>query len=231
MWKIFRHKEPQQPPAHTGCLNLRQHLLTICEDGEKKRHKSAGWSSMMQFPDQTGGAPGRGGTGMLWRSILAAAAILGLWVEPAAAGLYNPAEPDEGVVGASDYARFKAALDELRLIPAPQVPFEYPLRTRYRVGCAIDPRQVPRAWPVSERLALSAYFIRCQKFREAQQVLEPLIAQEPKNFLALSNLAAAYQQDRPDEAIAYLKRAIKAWPKWRDLSKAELDLVKQLRWD
>src|SRR5262249_27129029 len=96
MWKIFRHKEPQQPPAHTGCLNLRQQLLTICEDGEKKRHKSAGWSSMMQFPDQTGGAPGRGGTGMLWRSILAAAAILGLWVEPAAAGLYNPAEPDEG---------------------------------------------------------------------------------------------------------------------------------------
>src|SRR5207244_3748534 len=126
---------------------------------------------------------------------------------------------------------FDQAMENLRMIPWPKVPFEYPLRTRYLMAAELDARGIPRAWSSRERLGLSAYLIRREKYRDAQQLLERTIQQEPHNFVALANLAAAYQKDRVDEAISYAKRAIKSWPEWQALTKEQQELMKQLRWD
>src|SRR5262249_20033684 len=110
-------------------------------------------------------------------------------------------------------------------------PLEYPLRTRHRVAIEVEPRKLPASFTPIQRLGLSAYFIRCEKYREAQQVLEPLIAKDRDNFVALSNLAMAYQRDRADEAIAHLKHALRVWRRWANLTKAQRDLLKEMRWD
>src|SRR5438128_4577558 len=146
------------------------------------------------------------------------------------AGLYNPAEPEEAALNLKDFQRFRQTMDGLRFLAAAEVKFEYPLRSRYVLASRVNASGLPQSLTVSERISLSAYYLRTQKYREAQAVLAPLIRDE-QNFIALSNYAASQQADRVDQAIAYAKRAIKAWPKWSDLSDEQRQLVRQLGWD
>src|SRR2546426_10180243 len=50
------------------------------------------------------------------RIILAIAALFGLGVGSAQAGLYNPAEPEEDAINVHDFARFDQAMENLRMI-------------------------------------------------------------------------------------------------------------------
>lgn len=164
-----------------------------------------------------------------WR--FGAVLVLLAGTPPLQAGLYNPAEPEEATLNLKDFARFRQTLESLRFLSFPNVPFEYPLWNRYSVASQASAAGLPKSLTVTQRISLSAYYLRTGKNREAQTVLQPLVGPESKHFLALCNYAVSQQPDRVADAITYANRALKVWPTWAGLTEEQRQLVRQLGWD
>jgi tetratricopeptide (TPR) repeat protein len=186
---------------------------------------------------------------MMSKLCVAATLAVGFFSAVLRAGVYNPAEqpelpilvrpitknntkPSAKQLMAAKYQNFlnfRQFLDKLRKMPVEnsKLPpgdriqkLESQERLRAVLAASIDPKKVPAHWNLAQRLSLSAYYIRCGKFREARELLEQSRSADPKNFLVLANLAVANFQDM-DKAGARqrLKDAIKYWPDWTMLEK------------
>src|SRR5262245_57841291 len=132
-------------------------------------------------------------------------------------GLYNPAEPGEGALN-PDFEIFKETLFYLRSIRMEKVLNDNPLRMRYVMMQQLAPRVVPADWSLAQRLSLSAYLIRREKFQEAIELLKRT---ERDNFLVSANLSTAYHLlGESGPAYDVLDQALTAWPaKWGELKK------------
>jgi hypothetical protein len=149
-------------------------------------------------------------------------------------GLYNPAEPGEGALNPDDFEIFKETLFFLRSIRMEKVLNDNPLRMRYVMMQQSAPRVVPRDWSVAQRISLSAYLIRREKFQEAIEVLKRLSRKEGDNFLVHSNLSTAYHLLGQEPGLAYdaLDQALSVWPaKWSGLEKNMQQFLSQMGWD
>src|SRR5713101_6050955 len=102
------------------------------------------------------------------------------------AGLYNPAEPGEGRLN-PDFKIFQETLFSLRGIRLDKV-MNDPLQMRYMMMQQSAPRVMPADWSLAQRLSLSAYLIRREKYQEAIELLKPVSRKERDNFLVHSNL-------------------------------------------
>src|SRR5262245_230925 len=109
---------------------------------------------------------------------------------PARAGLYNTAEPEPEVGPLVEFPKFRASLDALRNIARVDPP-ETTERKRYLLAALIDPRGRGAVLTPEQRVNLGAYLIRLGKYAEAIEILRPVEAS--RNFMALANLATAYQ--------------------------------------
>jgi tetratricopeptide (TPR) repeat protein len=177
------------------------------------------------------------------RRVLVLATVLGLGV-PAAArgGIYNFAEPAEKF---GTFAEFSDSLIFLRQINSPVI--DTPHRQRYLLMADLmaDPakRGIPANLDDLDRLNLSGYLLRLRdpsarrneiRYLQAKDVLEPLVRRDPKNFLAQSNLATAYQKlGQGQRALDTLSAALDEWPKkWHDLPKERREFFeKKLHWN
>jgi hypothetical protein len=147
-------------------------------------------------------------------------------------GLYNPAEPGEGALN-PDFEIFKETLFFLRSIRMEKVLNDNPLRMRYVMMQQSAPR-VPADWTVAQRISLSAYLIRREKFQEAIGLLKELSRTERDNFLVSANLSTAYHLLGEPGPAAYdaLDQALTAWPaKWGELKKNMQQFLGQIGWD
>lgn len=152
--------------------------------------------------------------------------------ESVPAGLYNPAEPGEGKLN-PDFKIFRNTLFTLRLIRADKAPDD-PLLMRYMMMQQSAPRVIPADWTLAQRISLSAYLIRREKYQEAIELLKPLSRKERDNFLVQSNLSTAYHLlgQEPRQAYDYLDQALSSWPtKWDGIDKTMKDLLEQAGWD
>jgi tetratricopeptide (TPR) repeat protein len=140
---------------------------------------------------------------------------------PARAGLYNTSEPEEEKRSSPNIAPrdsfekvFRTTLKHLSTIAKPQVEADNPLRKRYLLAAELATRYNPDALTSEQKINLSAVFIRRRKYDDAINLLTPLTRHEPKNFLALGNLATAYQlAGQESRAISTLEQALDVWPK------------------
>ncbi len=183
------------------------------------------------------------------RFVLPFAVILGFG-PTLRAGLYNPAEPLEGLLqqefkdfptAYQEYQKYHQVLQVLRKLSWEKVPLaeENPFRLRHLLmgEFKMDPRKLAKEWTPAQGLSLGAYLIRRKKFPEARNLLDTLRRNDPKNFLLYANLASAYQPTHPEsnpakakdpvqaandctQAIDYLKDALKFWPADWDSLKA-----------
>jgi hypothetical protein len=162
------------------------------------------------------------------RALLTTAVAVGvglLWTGAARAGLYNTAEPP--LYPPLRYEDFKTLFDSLRSI-AVEVPGKRnPLREHYlSQAAALRARERSGGLTLEDRINLGAYEVRLLRFEDAARVLESALAQDPDNFMVLSNLATAnYLAGRADRAVFYQQRALKVWPSVSLFYTAE-----QLRW-
>jgi tetratricopeptide (TPR) repeat protein len=193
-----------------------------------------------------------GGWSNSWAKAMRSVTLLGtlalaLWGSPVDAGLYNPAEPGERMLNPRPgratnpeplefFLSFLPKFEELRAVGM-QGAIERPVPLRYSLVADMSPppRLVPSSWSTDRRLGLSAYLIRRGKHREAIEILKPLSLREPNNFLALANLATAYQLERqePGYAVDYLKQALtSAWPRaWADVPKDMKASLERIGWN
>ena len=149
------------------------------------------------------------------------------------AGLYNPAEREEGKLN-PDFAEFqKNTLFSLRIIRVDKVLGD-PLQMRYIMMQQSAPRVIPPEWNLPQRLSLSAYLIRREKFQEAIELLKPLSRKESDNFLVYSNLSTAYHLSGQEATLAYdaLDQALTIWPdNWNKLDDKMQLFLGQIGWD
>jgi tetratricopeptide (TPR) repeat protein len=174
-------------------------------------------------------------------NLLGAVAVVALWGNPVAAGLYNPAEPWEKMLNprpgeatnppSLEFAEFSDKLLALRSIGMENLA-DNPLRMRYAMIADLSPRLAPSSWPAARKISLGGYLIRRGKHSEADEFLRPLSIREPKNFLALANLATANQLARHERALDYFEQAISAWPPaWTDVGKEMNTSLEQIGWN
>lgn len=151
----------------------------------------------------------------------------------ASAGLYNPAEPQEGLLHDDYLRRFHFTLNELRNLNADKVEIDYPLRKRYWLQSQIALESVPASWPVDFKVSLSAYLARRKKLTEALQLLRPLASPRQENFLVLANLGTIYQLlEEGPRAQYYLDSCLQAWPKdWQGLTPIQQAYFKDIGWN
>src|SRR5262249_31987084 len=77
------------------------------------------------------------------------------------------------------------------------------LELRYRAG----------KLPSNEQASLGAYLIRLRRYDQALEVLTRAAQANPRDFMILANLAAAFQlQGRFERALSYLQQALDYWP-------------------
>lgn len=152
------------------------------------------------------------------------------------AGLYNTAGPFEGpaaVEGAAkalSFSQFQDLLSTLLAIGVEQ-PFgskqsDSPTRKHYLARAEeLQSKLRSGGITVQERVNLSAYLIRLRKYEEAVQILEPVAAQERRNFMLFANLATAHElAGRLDRALAYLQQVKLVWPTaWLGVTKQQLN--------
>jgi tetratricopeptide (TPR) repeat protein len=157
--------------------------------------------------------------------MLIAAAVVGVFLGPAGAvqaGLYNSAEEPDGPN--VSFAEFQGTLLRLR----------NPNSGLHKRGAwlrsVLSKPRVAADLSVEDRLNLGAYLIRVGDYQQALQVLGAAEAQEPRNFLILSNMATAHQlNNQLGEAVLDLQRALRAWPADpTKLSPAQLNACRQL---
>ncbi len=158
-----------------------------------------------------------------WRSLLVAMFFWGT-MSSVHAGLYNPAEPAEGILYA-DFMKdpqksFRTVLYQLRSIGFDKVEFDNPLRRRYVTFQQLVKRGVPGDLSLEQKIQLSAVMIRTKKPEDAIQLLMPLSRQAPDHLLLQANLATAYQAAGQDQrARDAFKDLLKRWPKhWDELN-------------
>lgn len=147
------------------------------------------------------------------------------------AGLYNTGEVFPLDTDLDFLANFRPTLLQLRNLPAPQVKLDYPLRNRYLVAQAADPRKLLTA---EEKMNLSEVLIRRRKLGEAKAVLEPLAVQQRTNILIQSNLATLYHVMGLDQrAIDILRdQVLGQWPEhFGDLDEARRDYLLNIGWN
>jgi hypothetical protein len=178
---------------------------------------------------------------MRWAPAIAAA--LALWmtnVGPVKAGLYNTAEPI--VVPSRDFRKFQDTLISLRQGALPiEIPdkdgkkkvIRTPLYRRNELIATLSARGSLASLTVEQRLDVSAYLIRLQKFREGINLLVPAQQQERDNFLVLSNLATGEQLDgQLVRAADYLYGALELWPKaWSRLAESRRKWLEGIGWN
>jgi tetratricopeptide (TPR) repeat protein len=168
------------------------------------------------------------------RRLAFAITLLLLGAEVARAGLYNPAERGEGKLN-SDFAVFQNTLFSLRSIRLDKV-LNDPLQMRYIMMQQTAPRVIPADWNLAQRLSLSAYLIRRERFQEAIELLKPLSRKESDNFLVHSNLSTAYYLSGQEATLAYdaLDQALSIWPdNWNKLDDNDKrkQFLGQIGWD
>ncbi len=151
---------------------------------------------------------------------------------PALAGLYNPAEPDKALFS-SEFPKFYSGLVLLRSIADEKPAFDNPMRLRHILQANSAPRVIPATWPAEHKLGLSACLIRRAKYLEAIEILRAMTRQDPGDFLALANLATAYQLlGQLTQASDCHQQALKAWPEnWDDVRPAQRKILQTMGWE
>src|SRR5262245_42617805 len=111
---------------------------------------------------------------------------------PVGAGVYNPAEPDEGPLDDVYIGKFGLTLKILGSIAAPQVEVDSPLRRRYFFQEKLYDQIDPAKLSVEQKLHFSSVLIRRRRALDAIGLLSAAARQNPDVFLLQSNLATAY---------------------------------------
>src|SRR5438445_539983 len=97
-----------------------------------------------------------------WRGAILTALLCMAGTGPARAGLYNPAEPDEGplVGNAAHVDKFRSTLTTLVSIALPRVEVDNPLRRRYLLLETMARDRPVAGLALEQKLTLSATFLR-----------------------------------------------------------------------
>jgi tetratricopeptide (TPR) repeat protein len=166
----------------------------------------------------------------LTRIILTSCVSWGVGVQPSAGGLYNLAEPPPGPgittkeIRAIPFSDFRGQLVEWIQLGNNQV--SSPKRKQYE-GRRHDlmTRMQSGQITLTEKIDLSAYFIRLKEYDKAIKLLTELAAQERDNFFVLANLITAHQlAGQWDRAVSYLAQIKGRGPTdWQALTKEQMD--------
>jgi len=142
------------------------------------------------------------------RSTALALGLCLLGAGPLRAGVYNTAEPDWPPC--PTFKQFQLErLIPLRQIGADEKVVQSPGHKRYTLMVNLAARSLPEKMTAEERLNLSAYLIRLQKYKEAIKLLEGVVRQERDNFLLYANLATAqYLEGVTTNSPDFVRRAI-----------------------
>src|SRR5262249_15695196 len=125
----------------------------------------------------------------------------------ARAGVYNPGAPPLSRPG--DLHGIRLLIGELRSIPVNKPRQERLLRAQYLQQEALLKAKPADTWTLTDRISLSACYIRLLKFDEAIEVLRDA---DQSDCLVLLHLAAAYHgQGNLRRACDYQEMALKAW--------------------
>lgn len=166
--------------------------------------------------------------------------------QPIAAGLYNPVEPAVEPNFAQFFnsenprQAFFDTLQRFRSIAMPKIEIDNPTRERYILVADGIAKNVDRLTS-DQKIALSEYWIRRQKYLEAIELLKPLDDRTDLHFLALSNQATAWHlfadgagTDKLrgyEQAQYFLEQALQAWPDdWTKLSDKQRELLRAMHW-
>jgi tetratricopeptide (TPR) repeat protein len=89
------------------------------------------------------------------------------------------------------------------------------LGSRYLKRAAeLEAKEKNGGWTTEDRINLGFYYIRLVQPSKAIRVLTPAASQDKPHFLALANLATAYElAGVMDRAISYRQLALSAWPR------------------
>jgi len=152
-------------------------------------------------------------------------ALCGVGNPSAKAGVYNFAEPKDGL--GKDFLTFRSTVialrdigkvaqfrrtDPLRVVPD-RIRYEQPLLQRYLLVASLASAGKIDRLTVEQKLNLSAYLLRCRRETEARDLLEPVVRANTDNFLLLANLATAYfYLNELERAAFYQQQALEAWP-------------------
>ena len=169
---------------------------------------------------------------MPWMRFICVLAII-VCADPVWAGLYNPAEPDEGPLDDVYVGKFGTTLKILGSIAAPQVEVDSPLRRRYFFQEKLFDQLDPAKLSAEQKLHFSSVLIRRRRPGDAIGLLLPATRQHPDVFLLQSNLATAYDLNGDKiKARETMKDCLDAWPKeWHQLSDAQRDFLMKLGWN
>src|SRR5258707_1067825 len=145
------------------------------------------------------------------------------------AGVYNTQEPIPAP--GTSFERFRETVGQLRSIAVEEAQ-KPPSRARSHYLLQVAPLQEKERdgnLTVMDRVNLSEYYLRLQKYEDAVRLLESA-AREAPNFLVLANLATAYLLvDRLDRAIVYQRQALASWPAlWPGFYVAELQRLRRV---
>lgn len=161
--------------------------------------------------------------------------VLALFVfaNPVWAGVYNPAEPDEGPLDDVYIGKFGLTLKILGSIAAPQVEVDSPLRRRYFFQEKLYDQINPAKLSVEQKLHFSSVLIRRRRAGDAIGLLLPATRQHPDVFLLQSNLATAYDLNGDKgRALETMRDCLDAWPKeWHELSDAQREFLMKIGWN
>jgi tetratricopeptide (TPR) repeat protein len=181
------------------------------------------------------------------RTTLFTALFLVFWHNSALksqAGLYNPAEFDHVYPLPARFDQFQLTLSDLRGLANQEQPQlaasaeseqtqvnDWIVKYRQRFE-ELKASENAGSLSIADRIELSARYLRIPKANgsfqteEAIRVLEPVLAQEPRNFMVLANLAVAHQlAGNLERAVSYEGLALEAWPDAQPGITAD-----QLRW-
>lgn len=164
-----------------------------------------------------------------WGAALAAFVIAG----PVGAGVYNPAEPNEGPLDDVYIGKFGTTLKFLASIAAPQVEVDSPLRRRYFFQEKLYDQIDAAKLSAEQKLHFSSVLIRRRRAGDAIGLLMPAARQHPEVFLLQSHLATAYDLNGDRiRAVETMRDCLDAWPKeWHELSDAQRELLMKLGWN
>src|SRR5262249_40950793 len=125
-------------------------------------------------------------------------------------------EPPGGWPAAQNFGQMRSVLGDLRGIGV-EVPGrpKGSLRDQYLQRAAeLEAKERSGECTVDDRINLSAYYIRLLQYAKAVEVLHPMVRVRRPHFMALANLATAYElQGIPERALSYHEQALAVWPR------------------